>query len=289
MTLKIIVTVKQVPDTHNVTCDAMKPDGTVNRAALPTIFNPEDLNALETALTIKDRLGAHVTAISMGPPSAVSVLRDCLFRGADEAILISDRRFAGADTLATSYALACAIEKAGAADLICCGRQAIDGDTAQVGPQIAEKLGINQITSITGLRDVSDTGIVVERTVESGTEVVSSAFPVLLTITADANDPRPPSAKRVMAYKAIDRQACDGNYDDAYLNPDSCRLVDYIREWNADTIVADPARCGLTGSPTKVKTVDNVVLAASSVQRIPATDEGITELVHELIRDNILG
>lgn len=289
MPLKIIVTVKQVPDTHNITCDAMKPDGTVNRAALPAIFNPEDLNALETALEIKDRLGAHVTAISMGPPTAVTVLRDCLFRGADEAILISDRRFAGADTLATSYALACAIEKCGPVDLICCGRQAIDGDTAQVGPQIAEKLAMNQITCVAGIREVSDTAVVVTRSVESGTQIVSSGYPVLLTITTEANEPRPASARRVMAYKAIDRQACEASYDTAYLAPDSCTAVEYIREWNADTICADPARCGLSGSPTKVKSVENVVLAASSVQRIPATREGVTELVHELIRDNILG
>lgn len=289
MPLNIVVTVKQVPDTHNISCDAMKPDGTVNRAALPAIFNPEDLNALETALDIKDRLGARVIAVSMGPPAAVTVLRDCLFRGADAAVLISDRRFAGADTLATSYALSCAIRKCGPVDLICCGRQAIDGDTAQVGPQIAEKLDMNQITGVTGLREVTDTGIVVERTVESGREIVSSAFPVLLTVTGEANDPRPPSARRVMAYKAVDRQACDGSYADAYLAPDACQAVAYIQEWNADTIGADTARCGLSGSPTKVKTVDNVVLAASSVQRIPATAEGITELVQELIRDNILG
>jgi len=289
MPLNIIVTVKQVPDTHNISCEAMKPDGTVNRAALPAIFNPEDLNALETALTIKDLLGAHVTAITMGPPSAVAVLRDCLFRGADEAVLVSDRRFAGADTLATSYALSCAIEKCGPVDLICCGRQAIDGDTAQVGPQIAEKLAINQITGVSGLRAVTEDAITVVRSVESGTEVVSSGFPLLLTITAEANDPRPPSARRVMAFKAIDRQACDGSYENAYLEPDSCRAVEFIREWNADTIGADPARCGLSGSPTKVKTVESVVLAASSVQRIPATREGIGELVHELISENILG
>ncbi|MFH1983084.1 MAG: electron transfer flavoprotein subunit beta/FixA family protein [Pseudomonadota bacterium] len=289
MPLKIIVTVKQVPDTHNITCNAMKADGTVNRAALPAIFNPEDLNALEAALDIKDRLGAHVTAISMGPPAAVAVLRDCLFRGADDAVLVSDRRFAGADTLATSYALACAIEKCGPVDLICCGRQAIDGDTAQVGPQIAEKLAMNQISSVAGIREVSENAIVVARSVESGTEILSSGYPVLLTITTEANDPRPPSARRVMAFKAIDRQACDGSYESAYLEPDSCRAVEYIREWNADTIGADPARCGLSGSPTKVKTVENVVLAASSMQRIAATREGIAELVHELVRDNILG
>jgi len=290
MALKIIVTVKQVPDTHNISCDAMKPDGTVNRAALPAIFNPEDLNALEEALKLKDAYGGHVTAITMGPPGAVSVLRDCLFRGADDAILISDRRFAGADTLATSYALACAIRKCGQADLILCGRQAIDGDTAQVGPQIAEKLNINQVTSVTAVTDVTDDRITVERTVETGTEIVQSGFPVLMTVTADANDPRPPSARRVMAFKSIDRQACDGStYENAYLSPDSCTIVDTIREWNADSIEADAERCGLSGSPTKVKTVENVVLAASTAQQIPPTREGITELVKELIQDKILG
>ena len=201
MPLNMIVMVKQVPDTHHVTGEAMKPDGTVNRAALPSVFNPEDLNALEEALKLKATVGGTVTAMTMGPPQAVEVLRDCLFRGADDVILLSDRRFAGADTLATSYALSCAIGKVGAVDLVFCGRQAIDGDTAQVGPQIAEKLGINQLTCVSEIVNVSDGRITVKRSIENGFEILRAPLPVLLTITADANEPRPPSAKRVMAYK----------------------------------------------------------------------------------------
>ncbi len=289
MGLNIIVTVKQVPDTHNVTCDAMKEDGTVNRSALPAIFNPEDLNALEEALKIKEAVGGRITALSMGPPTAVEVLKDCLFRGADEVILISDRRFAGADTLATSYALSCAIRKIGSYDIVLCGRQAIDGDTAQVGPQIAEKLGINQITSVSRIEAVTEEAVTARRSVETGQQVVRSRYPVLLTVTADANEPRSPSAKRVMAYKNIGRKECDGSYDDAYLDPGACSVTDYIREWNVDTIGAAPESCGLSGSPTKVKKVQNVVLTASGVQQIPNSEEGIGELIEELMHDNIIG
>lgn len=289
MPLKIIVTVKQVPDTHNVSGDAMKPDGTVNRAALPAIFNPEDLNALEEALRIKDTLGGTVTAVTMGPPGASEVLRECLYRGADDVVLLSDRRFAGADTLATSYTLACAIRKLGDFDLILCGRQAIDGDTAQVGPQIAEKLGINQFTSVSEVIDVSTDHITVRRTVESGFEILRSGLPVLLTITSDANEPRPPSAKRAMAYKRIGRQACQGDFDEAYIQPGVCGPLDFIREWNADSIGADPQRCGLSGSPTKVKKVQNVVLTASDSRKVPNTDADIAKLIHDLIEENILG
>ncbi|MFZ7125256.1 MAG: electron transfer flavoprotein subunit beta/FixA family protein [Desulfobacterales bacterium] len=289
MGLNMIVTVKQVPDTHNVTCDAMKEDGTVNRSALPAIFNPEDLNALEEALKIKERAGGRITAISMGPPTAVDVLKECLYRGADDVILISDRRFAGADTLATSYALSCAIRKIGHYDLILCGRQAIDGDTAQVGPQIAEKLGINQISSVSGIESVTEEAITARRSVESGHETVRSRYPVLLTVTADANEPRSPSAKRVMAYKNIGRKECDGSYDDAYLDPGVCNAAQYIREWNVDSIDADPELCGLSGSPTKVKKIQNVVLTASGVQQIPNSPEGIAELIQELMDDRIIG
>lgn len=147
MSLKIIVLAKQVPDTRNVGKDAMKADGTVNRAALPAIFNPEDLNALEQALQLKDQHpGSTVSLLTMGPPRAAEILREGLFRGADGGVLLTDRAFAGADTLATSYALACAVRKIGEYDIIIGGRQAIDGDTAQVGPQVAEKLHIPQVT-----------------------------------------------------------------------------------------------------------------------------------------------
>jgi electron transfer flavoprotein beta subunit len=145
-TYNSIVLVKQVPDTKNITGEVMKGDGTMNRSALPAVFNPEDLNALEMALQVREQYGGRVTVLTMGPPQAAEVLREALYRGADQVILLSDRRFAGADTLATSYTLTCAIRKLGNYDLIFCGRQAIDGDTAQVGPQTAEKLGIPQIT-----------------------------------------------------------------------------------------------------------------------------------------------
>ena len=146
---KMVVLVKQVPDTKNITGEAMKADGTVNRAALPAVFNPEDLHALEMALQVREKYGGTVTVISMGPPSAVEVLKDALYRGADRVFLISDRAFAGSDTLATSFALKQAIQtKFPDVDIVFCGRQAIDGDTAQVGPQTAEKLDIAQVTYV---------------------------------------------------------------------------------------------------------------------------------------------
>ena len=289
MGLKIVVTVKQVPDTHNLSGEAMKPDGTVNRSALPAIFNPEDLNALEEALRIKETLGGLVTAISMGPPKAKEVLKECLYRGADEVILVSDRQFAGADTLATSYALKCAIETVGNVDMIICGRQAIDGDTAQVGPQIAEKLNMNQLTCVSEMLEVTDEFVCAKRTVENGHEIVKSRYPVLLTITAGANDPRPPSAKRVMAYKNVDSVTCETSYEEAYLAPGTCDPSLKIKEYNAQTIGADPILCGLSGSPTKVKKIDSVVLTAGESKQIPNTDAGISELIHELIEEHIIG
>ena len=289
MSLNMIVMVKQVPDTHHITGEAMKPDGTVNRAVLPSIFNPEDLNALEEALKIKENFGGTVTAITMGPPQAVKVLRECLYRGADDVILLSDRQFAGADTLATSYALSCAIKKTAGFDLVFCGRQAIDGDTAQVGPQIAEKLGINQLTGISRIVEISGNRITVRRALENGYEILSADLPVLLTVTSDANEPRPPSAKRVMAYKNVGVGPCEETYADAYLNPGVCSPFDAIKQWNVDTIGADPERCGLAGSPTKVKKVRNVVLTAGDARQIPNTDAAVAGLIQELIEENILG
>ena len=285
MGLDIIVMVKQVPDTHNVSGEAMKSDGTVNRGALPAIFNPEDLNALEEALKAKEIVGGKVTAVTMGPPSAVEVLRECLYRGADDVILLSDRRFAGADTLATSYVLACAVKAIGRFDLIFCGRRAIDGDTAQVGPQIAEKLGINQITCAAEIVNVTPEWITVKRAVENGYEIVKSGLPVLVTVTSEANDPRPPSARRVMAYKNIGSQS----YGEAHMEPETHILLDHIKQWNVDSIGAEPERCGLSGSPTKVTKVRNVVLTAGDSRQVPSTDEGIAGLIQELIEENIIG
>ena len=201
MAYQCVVCVKQVPDTGNITGEAMKADGTVNRAALPAIYNPEDLHALEAALQIKDRFGGTVTVVTMGPPAACEVLRESMYRGADRAILISDRRAAASDTLATSYILAQAVRTIGNYDFVFCGRQAIDGDTAQVGPQTAEKLGIDQITCVTEVTEIAKGTITARRSIEGGYEVVKAKLPILLTITAEANVPRPPSAKRTMAFK----------------------------------------------------------------------------------------
>ncbi len=286
MGLKMIVTVKQVPDTHNVSADAMKPDGTVNRAVLPAIFNPEDLNALEEALKIKDKLGGTVICITMGPPKAAEVLKECLFRGADDVVLVSDRRFAGADTLATSYALKSTIEKLGGYDLIFCGRQAIDGDTAQVGPQIAEKLGINQLCNISEVVAVDNKSITIRRVTEHGHEVLKSKFPCLITVTAEANDPRAPSAKKVMRYKKI-ASLKSQNYEEAYIAGNN--QIAHIKEWDVDTIGADAVQCGLSGSPTKVKEIQTVVLKAGETKQIPNTDADVSELVHQLITEHILG
>ena len=289
MALRLVVLVKQVPDTQNVTGQAMKEDGTVNRDALPAIFNPEDMNALEEALRIKDALpGSTVTAMSMGPPKASEVLKECLFRGADQAILVSDRGFAGADTLATSYALKCAIERLGHVHMILCGRQAIDGDTAQVGPQVAQKLGMNQITSVCAVQEVTEEAITAVRGVETGYETVRSSFPVLVTVTSAANDPRPPRAKLVMAYKNILCYAQD-DYDESYIEPECGMEVENIQQWSMDSIQADPQRCGLSGSATKVKKIENVVLTASDAKRIDNTPQAIAGLIKELVQEHILG
>lgn len=288
MSLNMIVTVKQVPDTHNVGNDAMKPDGTVNRSALPAVFNPEDLNALEEALKIKDLHGGRVTALTMGPPKAIEVLKECLYRGADEAVLLSDRQFAGADTLATSYALKCAIEKIGDFDLLLCGRQAIDGDTAQVGPQIAEKLKINQLTSVTKILEVNEKSITVKRELDGGYEIVRSILPVLLTITSASNVPRPPSAKKVMIYKNI-QCLKEEAYEEAYIQNSISEVLSHIKEWNVASVKADPLKCGIDGSPTRVKKIENVVLSAAETKQIADSERDISELVHDLIEKHVLG
>ena len=311
--LRIVVLVKQVPDTQNVTGDAMKEDGTVNRAALPTVFNPEDLNALEEALKLKERHDGRVTVVSMGPPAAVQVLRESLYRGADEVILLTDKAFAGADTLATSYALSLAVRKLGGADLVLCGRQAIDGDTAQVGPQTAEKLGYPQITCVSRIDELSVAGgaagpgalaagsITATRSIEGGFETLTSALPCLLTVTGEANDPRPPSVKLVMTYKDIAAEAMP-QYDDTYLDPESdeaevcmigrdgkavCRAK--VVQWDHEALAADRDSLGLRGSPTRVKEIESVVLAQSEARMVEPDEAGVNALVHELIEEHILG
>ncbi|MEN6449369.1 MAG: electron transfer flavoprotein subunit beta/FixA family protein, partial [Thermoguttaceae bacterium] len=270
-----IVCVKQVPDTANITAEAMKEDGTVNRGALPTIFNPEDLHALETALAVRDEYGGTVTVISMGPPKAGDVLRDCLFRGADRAILLTDRRAAASDTLATSYILAQAIKTIGRYDLVFCGRQAIDGDTAQVGPQCAEKLGIPQITYLQEVISLNDGTIRVRRNIGRGWEIVEGRLPMLITVLESANQPRPQGARRVMRVKrarvpaevAAEVKNAMPNATDEERAAETNRRVDalakcglLIEQWDLDRIGADLNRCGLAGSPTKVHRVQAIVL-----------------------------
>ncbi len=293
MGLNLIVLVKQVPDTQNITGDAMKEDGTVNRAVLPAIFNPDDLHALEAALEVKESVsGSKVHVLTMGPPSAVQVLKDSLYRGADFTALISDRKFAGADTLATSYALKCAIEKIGDYDIVFCGRQAIDGDTAQVGPQTAEKLGINQITNVSRIEEVDPRKkeLVAKRSIEGGFEIVKASFPLLLTVNDEEYVPRPPSVIKMMSYKNAEVGENNGAYDESYL--DSARVrrnKDIISLWDIAAIKADVESCGLAGSPTKVKKIESVVLKSEDIKMIENTDEAIADMVHELIADHTLG
>jgi electron transfer flavoprotein beta subunit len=286
MGLNIIVLVKQVPDTQNITGDAMKEDGTVNRAALPAIFNPEDLYALEGALRLKDSIpGTRVNVISMGPPAAAAVLKECLYRGADFTALVSDRGFAGADTLATSYALKCAIERIGKYDLVFSGRQAIDGDTAQVGPQTAEKLGINQITCVSRIEKIDSLKgeIFARRSVEGGWERVKARLPVLISFTDEGEAPRPASAKRLLTCRNMSPQPESAGSSGAGQEGPALVL------WDIPAIKADPVQCGLSGSPTKVKTITSVVLTAGEIRYIDAGDQGVADLVHGLIADHTLG
>ena len=298
MSLNIIVCAKQVPDTKNISGEAMKADGTVNRGALPAIFNPEDLNALELALELREAYGGKVTVCTMGPPSAADILRHALYMGADECILVTDRAFAGADTLATSYALSCAVRKYEGYDLVLCGHQAIDGDTAQVGPQLAEKLGVPQLTFVEEVQEVGDGSIRARCLIEGGFEVAESPLPALLTVMGTANIPRPPGAKRLMAFKkAMTRSEMMSlhsgrNYEDANIlaeEEDKLRKKNlWIHEWTADDLGAEPDRIGIPGSPTKVKKIQSVVLGGQEYQEVPATQKGIESLVHELIEEHIL-
>ncbi len=291
-----IVLVKQVPDTANISGEVMRPDGTVNRAALPAIFNPEDKVALELALQVKDKYGGTVTAVTMGPPKASEVLRDCLYMGADRVYLISDRKFAGADTLATSYVLSEAIKQIGNYDLIFAGRQAIDGDTAQVGPQTAEKLGIPQVTYAEQVISLKKDRITIKRRIDGGYEILESRLPVLITVIKEAADPRPFKARRVMAFKnARSRLELEQLVEkNSLLN-----IADLIEEYQSrgllihtltmDELPVDPERCGLNGSPTKVFKVESVVLSRGEHEQIEPTKEGLGYLIDKLMEDHIFG
>lgn len=288
--LKIVVLAKQVPDTRNVGKDAMKADGTVNRAALPAIFNPEDLNALEQALRLKERIpGTTIHILTMGPGRAAEVIREGLFRGTDGGVLLTDRKFAGADTLATSYALACAIKKLNP-DVIIAGRQAIDGDTAQVGPQVAEKLNLPQVTYAEDILKYDGEKIAIKRRLEHGVEVVTSSLPLVITVNASAPECRPRNAKLLMKYKHAktmsELQEQDSDYY-AGLIQNRCYLR--IAEWGVADIEGDEEQFGLKGSPTKVKKIENVVFQAKEAKRLQANDTDIEMLMQELIANHTIG
>lgn len=290
MSLNIIVLAKQVPDTRNVGKDAMKEDGTINRAALPAIFNPEDLNALEQALRIKDaNPGSTVTLLTMGLPRSAEVVREGMYRGADGGIVLTDRALGGADTLATSYSLSAAIRKFGNYDLIVCGRQAIDGDTAQVGPQVAEKLGIPQVTYAEEIIEVKDGKVVVKRRLENGVETVKAPLPLVVTVNGSAAECRPRNAKLIQRYKYAVSTS-----EKAALSEELKAIVDSrsylnINEWSAAYVEADPEQIGMAGSPTKVKAIENVVFTAKENLVLENNDEQIESLIKDLIANHTIG
>lgn len=288
--LKILLLAKQVPDTRNVGQNAMKSDGTVNRAALPAIFNPEDLNALEQALSLKDKFpGTTVNVVTMGPPRAAEVIREAMYRGADGGYLVSDRAFAGSDTLATSYTISLAVEKLRPFDLILSGRQAIDGDTAQVGPQVADKVNIPQITYAEEIVAVDKNVITVKRRLENGFEIVRAKMPLLCTVHSSAEDCRSRNAKLTMKYKHAKTVSEIQEAGDDYEELVKTRPYLEIVEWAADDLNPDPACLGLVGSPTKVKKIENVVLTAKDNVTLTSEDKDIDFLMRELIANHTIG
>ena len=291
MSLKIIVLAKQVPDTRNVGKDAMTAEGTVNRAALPAIFNPEDLNALEQALRLKEQNpGSSVGILTMGPPRAGEIIRQGLYRGADTGWLLTDRLFAGADTLATSYALATAIKKIGDVDIVIGGRQAIDGDTAQVGPQVAQKLGLNQVTYAEEILKIENGKATIRRHIDGGVETVEAPLPVVITVNGSAAPCRPCNAKLVMKYKyatcPMERPAeKDERMEALYAQRDYLTL----NQWSVADVDGDVNQCGLAGSPTKVKAVKNIVFQAKESKTLTASDADVEGMIKELLEEKIIG
>ncbi len=302
MGYKCVVLIKQVPDTKRITGDVMNEDGTVKRSALPAIFNPEDLNALELALQIKDKYGGHITVVTMGLPGAGAILRESLYRGADEAILITDRRCAASDTLATSYILSRAVKKL-EYDIVLCGRQAIDGDTAQVGPQLAEKLGVTQVTYVEELIDLAGETITAQRNIGNGWQQVRTKLPALLTVVGDANEPRVAAARKMMKYKkartpievAQEIRAANPHAEEAEIKElverrrqelENAGLL--IKQWDLDVIEADLNWCGASGSPTKVHRIQSVVLTAKESKDVKPSREGISGMIHELIEEKTI-
>ena len=289
MSFRIVVLAKQVPDTRNVGKDAMKADGTVNRSALPAIFNPEDLHALEQALRVKDRIAdAEIYILTMGPPRAAEIIREAMYRGADGGYLITDRKFAGSDTLATSYAISLAVKKL-QPHLVIAGRQAIDGDTAQVGPQCAEKLNIPQVTYCEEILEIKEDQLIIKRRLERGIEIVKCKTPMLITVHSSAPSCRPRNAKLLMKYKHA-RTVSElveetKDYTEMMTNKPYLR----IEEWSVADLDANVEFLGLSGSPTKVKKIENVVLARKDSVTLTPEDKDMDFLMKELIDSHVIG
>jgi len=289
MSLKIVVLAKQVPDTRNVGKDAMTAEGTVNRAALPAIFNPEDLNALEQALRLKEQHpGSTVGILTMGPPRAGEIIRQGLYRGADTGWLLTDKLFAGADTLATSYALAMAIKKIGNVDIVIGGRQAIDGDTAQVGPQVAQKLGLNQVTYAEEILKAEDGKLTIRRHIDGGVETVEAPMPCVVTVNGSAAPCRPCNVRLVMKYKNA-KCSMERNGKEAYAELFDVRPYLTLNQWSVADVDGDALQCGLSGSPTKVKSVQNIVFQAKESKTLTAADTDIEGMMKELLDEKIIG
>ena len=254
--MNIVVCIKQVPDTAEV---RINPEtGTLIREGVPSIINPFDMHAIEAGIQIKEKAGGKVTVMTMGPPQAESALRDAIAMGADDGILLSDRAFAGSDTWATSFTLSKAIAKL-RADIIICGKQAIDGDTAQVGPETAEFLNIPHISYVRKIEEVTQNSIKVQRLMDEGYDIVESSFPVLLTAVKELNEPRLPSLKGKMAAKKA-----------------------VIRKWGASDIMADQNDLGLKGSPTQVKNIFTPEARSGRKILEGDTEEQVDALIQEL-------
>jgi electron transfer flavoprotein beta subunit len=255
--MNIIVCIKQVPDAKDVRLDPVT--NTLAREGVESIMNPFDQHALEAAVALKESVGGEVTVITMGPPQAEEVLRQAISCGADRAVLVSDRSFAGADTWATAYTLAQAITHLGSFDLIICGKQAIDGDTAQVGPGLAMRLNIPYATCIQKIRSADESAIVLERMMDDGYDVLQAQYPLLFTVVKDINQPRVPSLKGKMKAKKAE-----------------------ITVFSAADIEADPASIGLAGSPTKVVRVFPPEPRGERAMLSGTVDEQVEQLVASL-------
>ena len=260
--MKILVCVKQVPDTSGKV--AVNPDGTLNRASMQTIINPDDMNAVEAALKLKDELGCKVTVVTMGPPPAEGMLRELMAMGVDEGVLVTAREFGGSDTWATSYIIATAIKKIPDYDIIFCGRQAIDGDTAQVGPQIAEQLNIPQITYVQKL-DIEGDKVIVQRQLEDGYTVVEAKMPVLLTAIKELNTPRYMTPKGI--FEAYNKT---------------------VQVWGFNDVPVDAEKIGLKGSPTNVNRTFSPEAKGKGIMLEGADKETVKTLIAKLDEKHLM-